>query len=153
MNKENNENNRVIIRNKKAFHDYYVEETVECGIVLKGNEVKSIRNGSISIKESWVSAERGGLVLKRCNITPYKKSNAFDVDSTRDRALLLHKHEIKTLSEKAQQQGYTIVPIDVRIVNGKLKIVIGLCKGKHRYDKRRCEKEKEVKKEMKRAVI
>ena len=148
-----NENNRVVVRNKKAFHDYYVEETIECGIVLKGNEVKSIRNGSISIKESWVSAERGGLVLKRCNITPYSTANTFDVESTRDKQLLLHKHEIKKLCDAVQQQGYTIVPIEVRLSSGRVKIDIGLCKGKHKYDKRKCEKEKEVKREIKRAVI
>lgn len=143
----------VSIENKKVFHDYYVEETLECGIELWGNEVKSLRSGKASIKESWISIEKGELVIKKMQITPWETSNKFDVDALRDKKLLAHKKEILNFKRKTEQQGYTIVPVKVYFdKNGRVKVLVGLAKGKHNYDKRRCEKEKQVKTDIARAM-
>lgn len=136
------------IENKKAYHDYFVEENLECGIVLKGNEVKSIRDGKASIKESWVSIENGQLVLKKMHITAWGTANKFDVDEDRERVLLAHKKEIRDFERRVKQDGYTLVPLKVYFERGKAKVLVGLCKGKHAYDKRQVEKEKQIKRDM-----
>ena len=140
------------IENKKAYHDYFVEETLECGIELRGNEVKSIREGKASIKESWISIENGEMLIKKMNITAWGTANKFDVDEKRERKLLLHKSEIREFSQKVQRDGYTIIPLKVYFSKGKCKVQIGLCKGKHNYDKRQCEKEKQTKRDISRAM-
>lgn len=140
------------IENKKAYHDYFVEETLECGIELRGNEVKSIREGKASIKESWISIENGEMFIKKMNITAWGTANKFDVDEKRERKLLLHKSEIREFSQKVQRDGYTIIPLKVCFSKGKCKVQIGLCKGKHNYDKRQCEKEKQTKRDISRAM-
>lgn len=136
------------IENKKAYHDYFVEETLECGIALRGNEVKSIREGKASIKESWVSIENGQLVLKKMHITAWGTANKFDVDEDRERVLLAHKKEIRDFERRVKQDGYTLVPLKVYFERGKAKVLVGLCKGKHAYDKRQVEKEKQIKRDM-----
>ena len=136
------------IENRKAYHDYFVEENLECGIVLKGNEVKSIRDGKASIKESWVSIENGQLVLKKMHITAWGTANKFDVDEDRERVLLAHKKEIRDFERRVKQDGYTLVPLKVYFERGKAKVLVGLCKGKHAYDKRQVEKEKQIKRDM-----
>ena len=141
------------IENRKAYHDYFVEETLECGISLRGNEVKSIRAGKASIKEAWIAIEKGQLLLKKMHITKWDTSNLFDVDENRERALLAHKSEIRHLERKAQVQGYTLIPLKVYFSDtNKVKVLVGLCKGKHDYDKRQVEKEKQAKREMAKAL-
>ena len=140
------------IENKKAYHDYFVEETLECGIELKGIEVKSIREGKASIKESWVAIEKGEMLIKKMHITRWDTANAFDVDENRVKRLLAHKNEIRDFDRKAQVLGYTLVPLKVYINKGKVKVLLGLCKGKHNYDKRQVEKNKQAKRDMDRAL-
>ena len=139
--------------NRKANHDYFVEETLESGISLRGNEVKSIRAGKASIKEAWIAIEKGQLLLKKMHITKWDTSNLFDVDENRERSLLAHKSEIRNLERKAQVQGYTLIPLKVYFSDtNKVKVLVGLCKGKHDYDKRQVEKEKQAKREMTKAL-
>lgn len=133
------------IENKKAYYDYYVEESLECGIELRGNEVKSIREGRASIKESWIAIEDGQLLLKKMHINAWGTANKFDVDEDRTRVLLAHKNEIRSFNKQVQQQGYTLIPLKVYFKGGRAKVLVGLCKGKHTYDKRRVEREKQVK--------
>lgn len=143
----------INIENKKAYFDYYIEDKLECGIELWGNEVKSLREGKASIKESWIAIEKGEMYIKKMHISPWRTANKFDIDENRDRKLLAHKSEIKEFSRKIEQQGYTLVPIKVYMdKTAKVKVLVGLAKGKHRYDKRRCEKEAQVKKDIARAM-
>lgn len=143
----------ITIENKKAYYDYYIEESLECGIELRGNEVKSIRDGKASIKEAWVAVENNELLIKKMHITAWDKSNKFDVDENRERKLLAHKTEIKQFNTAVQRGGYTLIPLKVYInKEGRVKVMIGLCKGKHIYDKRKVEKEKQVKRDIQRIV-
>ena len=130
------EHTKLIANNKKAFHDYFIEEQYECGIVLVGTEVKSLRMGKCSIKESWVRIENGELWIMGMNISPYEKGNIFNVDPLRVRKLLVHKSEIVKLDNKVSRDGYTLVPLDVYFSKGRAKVKIGLAKGKKLYDKR-----------------
>ena len=130
------EHTKLIANNKKAFHDYFIEEQYECGIVLVGTEVKSLRMGKCSIKESWVRIENGELWIMGMNISPYDKGNIFNVDPLRVRKLLVHKSEITKLDNKVSRDGYTLVPLDVYFSKGRVKVKIGLAKGKKLYDKR-----------------
>lgn len=139
-----------MIENRKARYDYFIEKTLECGIALSGNEVKSIRDGKASIKESWVAIENNELMIKQMNITAWTTANKFDIDEIRDRRLLAHKKEIKDLARKTSLQGYALVPLKVYFVNGKAKVEIGLCKGKHNYDKRQVEKDRQIKRDIER---
>lgn len=140
-----------MINNKKAYHDYFVEDTLECGLVLRGNEIKSIRNDRASIKESWVVVEKGTLIIRNMNISAWGTANRFDVDEVRDKVLLAHKLEIRRLQQSVAQQGYTLIPLKVYInEQQKCKILIGVCKGKHLYDKRQSEKDKRAKRDMER---
>lgn len=137
--------------NKKAAHDYFIEETLECGVELWGNEVKSIKDGNVSIKEAWVSIDNGQMYLKNCHISKWRKANAFDVDEKRDKKLLAHKKEINDLYKKVQVQGYTLVPLKVYVKKGLCKVEVALCRGKHNYDKRESLKKKDMQREMERA--
>ena len=128
--------NKLIANNKKAYYDYFIEDKYEAGLVLHGTEVKSLRMGKCSIKESYVQIINGEVYIINMNITPYEKGNIFNRDPLRPKKLLLHKQEINKLAAKTAQQGYTIVPLQVYISNGKMKIEIGVGKGKKNYDKR-----------------
>ena len=130
------EHTKLIANNKKAFHDYFIEEQYECGIVLVGTEVKSLRMGKCSIKESWVRIENGELWIMGMNISPYEKGNIFNVDPLRVRKLLMHRSEIVKLDNIVSRDGYTLVPLDVYFSKGRAKVRIGLAKGKKLYDKR-----------------
>ncbi len=130
------EHTKLIANNKKAFHDYFIEEQYECGIVLVGTEVKSLRMGKCSIKEAWVRIEKGELWIMGMNISPYDKGNIFNVDPMRVRKLLVHRSEIVKLDSKVARDGYTLVPLDVYFSKGRAKVRIGLAKGKKNYDKR-----------------
>lgn len=127
---------KLIANNKKARHDYFIEETFEAGIALHGTEVKSLRMGKCSIKEAFVRIERGEVFIYNMHISPYEKGNIFNKDPLRVRKLLLHKYEINKLSGQIAQKGYTIVPLNVYFSNSLVKIEIGLAKGKKLYDKR-----------------
>ncbi|MCR4791517.1 MAG: SsrA-binding protein SmpB [Lachnospiraceae bacterium] len=130
------EHTKLIANNKKAFHDYFIEEQYECGIVLVGTEVKSLRLGKCSIKESWVRIENGELWIMGMNISPYEKGNIFNVDPMRVRKLLVHRSEILKLDSAVSRDGYTLVPLEVYFSKGRAKVRIGLAKGKKLYDKR-----------------
>lgn len=142
--------NNVEITNKKAYHDYFVDETLECGISLRGNEVKSIRDGKCNIKEAWVRVQNGNLVIRGMHISKWGTANDFDIDETRERQLLAHKSEIRKLDAKVAQTGVTLVPLKVYFSNGKCKVLVGVCRGKHTYDKRESLKERDVKREIRR---
>ena len=131
------ESSRLIANNKKAYHDYFIDETYECGIELVGTEVKSLRGGKCSIKEAWVRIDDHSEVwIYGMNISPYEKGNIFNKDPLRVRKLLLHKTEIRKLDQASQTQGYTLVPLEVYFKHGRVKVQIGLAKGKKLYDKR-----------------
>lgn len=127
---------KVVSNNKKAFHDYFIDEKFETGIELFGTEVKSIRAGTVSLKEAWCQVKDGELFVKQMNISPYDKGNIFNKDPLRPKRLLLHKREIAYLGSKVQREGYAIVPISIYLKNSRVKMEIALCKGKKLYDKR-----------------
>lgn len=127
---------KLIANNKKAYHDYFIEDTYEAGISLAGTEVKSLRLGQCSIKESFIRIEDGQVYIYRMHINPYEKGNIFNKDPLRTRKLLMHKYEINKLIGKAQEKGYTLVPLKVYFKNSLVKVEVGLAKGKKLYDKR-----------------
>lgn len=142
----------VNINNKKAYHEYQILETLECGIALRGNEVKSIMAGKASIKEAWCSIQNNQLVIRGMHITPWHTANTFDVDETRERVLLAHKFEIRKLLAAKQQDGITLVPLHVTYKNGHIKVIVGICKGKKLYDKRQDLKEKQTRRDIDRQL-
>ncbi len=152
-----NEAGKLIANNKKAFHDYFIDEMFECGIALHGTEVKSLRLGKCSIKESFVRIEKGEVWIYGMHISPYEMGNIFNKDPMRVRKLLMHRAEIRKLEQQVKEKGYTLVPLDVYFKNGRAKVKIGLARGKKLYDKRetiakkdqRREAEKEFKVKMK----
>ena len=127
---------KLIANNKKAFHDYFIEDTYEAGIALAGTEVKSLRMGKCSVKESFVRVEKGEIYIYGMNISPYEKGNIFNRDPLRPKKLLMHKDEIRKLTGKISEKGFTIVPLQVYFKDGRAKIEIGLARGKKLYDKR-----------------
>ncbi|MDO5476756.1 MAG: SsrA-binding protein SmpB [Eubacteriales bacterium] len=127
---------KLVANNKKAFHDYFIEEKYECGIELFGTEVKSIRMGKCSIKEAYVVVKEGEAWIEGMNISPYEKGNIFNREPLRRRRLLLHKSEILRLQGRVQTKGYTIMPLQVYLKKGLVKVEIGLARGKKLYDKR-----------------
>ena len=127
---------RMIANNKKAYHDYFLEETFEAGISLKGTEVKSLRMGRCSIKEAFVRIENGEVMLYQMHIPPYEKGNIFNRDPVRPRKLLMHKAEIRKLLGKIKEKGYTLVPVEVYFSGSLVKVKIALARGKKLYDKR-----------------
>lgn len=133
---KDNKSSKLIANNKKAYFDYFIEDKYEAGLVLCGTEVKSMRLGKCSIKEAYVQIINGEVFIIGMNITPYEKGNIFNKDPLRPKKLLLHKNEINKLAAGIAQQGYAIVPLQVYLKNGKMKIEIGLAKGKKNYDKR-----------------
>ncbi len=146
---ENNnkkESIKQIANNKKAFHDYFILEKFECGIELFGTEVKSIRAGSCSVKESFCKVDKDEVFVENMHINPYERGNIFNKDPYRTRKLLLHKKEIRKLKEELKNQGITLIPLSVYFKGSKVKVEIGLCKGKKLYDKRETSKKKEMKK-------
>jgi SsrA-binding protein len=141
---------KLVANNKKAYHDYFIEKKYECGIALAGTEVKSIRQGKVSVKEAYVEIDQGEAWIEGMNISPYDHGNLFNRDPVRKRKLLLHKTEIRVLAQAVQQDGYTIVPLSVYFKRGKVKIEIGLAKGKHSYDKRQDIRKRDITREMER---
>ena len=138
--------------NKKAYHDYFIEETYEAGMALMGTEIKSIRAGKVSLKEAYVSFTNGEALVKDMHIAQYKEATYNNHDETRERKLLLHKREINKLSGKVKVQGYTCVPLRLYFSNGKVKMEIGLAKGKTLYDKRETDKKRTMERQAKQAL-
>ena len=130
------ESQKLIANNKKAYHDFFIDETYECGIALHGTEVKSMRMGKCSIKEAFVRIEDGEVFVYGMHVSPYEKGNIFNKDPLRVKKLLLHKYEINKLLGKNKEKGYTLVPLQVYFKDGKVKVEIGLARGKKLYDKR-----------------
>lgn len=138
----------IVVKNRKAAHDYFIEDRFEAGLVLQGTEIKSIRQGKVQLKDSFISIIDNEAWIKGMHIAPYDAGNRFNHDETRERKLLLHRHEISKLIRAVQREGYTIVPLALTLVKGRAKLEIALAKGKHLYDKRQSEKEKTIKREI-----
>ena len=141
---------KLVANNKKAYHDYFIEEKYEAGIALHGTEVKSLRLGKCSVKEAFIRIENGEAWIYGMNISPYEKGNIFNKDPLRVRKLLLHKAEINKLAGKMAEKGFTLVPLQVYFTNGKVKVEIGLARGKKLYDKRHDIARKDARRETER---
>ncbi len=143
---------KTIAQNKKAYHDYFVEESLETGIALSGTEVKSLRRGRVNLKDAWCSVVKGELFINGMHISPYEQGNIFNKDPMRVRRLLAHKREIMRLYGYVKQDGYSLIPLSVYFKNSLIKVQVGLCKGKKLYDKRQDLAEKAAKRDIERAI-
>ena len=143
---------KLIAQNKKAFHDFFIEETYECGIELVGTEVKSLREGRVNLKDSYASISNGEVYIKNMHISPYEKGNIFNKDPLRERKLLLHKYEILKLVGKIKEKGYSLIPTKVYLKNSLVKVELALAKGKKLYDKREDIAKKDAKRDMERKL-
>lgn len=143
---------KLINNNKKAYHEYFIEDTYEAGICLEGSEVKSVRDGGISLVDSFVFIKDNEVFLKNCYIKQYEKSSSFCPDSRRSRKLLLNRQEISKIEKKVKEKGYSVIPTKVYLKDNLVKIEIAIAKGKHLYDKRDVEREKSVNKEILRVL-
>mgnify|MGYP002771099595 FL=1 len=145
-----NKNN--LAENRKARHDYFVEETIEAGIALVGTEVKSIRAGKCNLKDCYADVRNGEVFIYNMHISPYEQGNIFNVDTLRERKLLLHKEQISRFNGLIAREGYTLIPLSLYLKEGKVKVALGLCRGKKNYDKRDSMLEKAHKRDMERAL-
>ena len=143
---------KVVATNREVRHEYFVEEEYEAGIELVGTEVKSIRAGTLNLKDAWCGIKDGELLVNQMHISPYDHGNRFNVDSRRPRRLLMHRREIMRLYGKVKQDGYSLIPLSVYFKGGLVKLSIGLCKGKKLYDKRQAAAEKDAKRQIDRAM-
>ena len=146
------ENTKTISENRQARHEYYILESIEAGIELTGTEVKSIRQGGVNLKDSWIAIEDGEAFVKQMHISPYEKGNIFNKDPLRERKLLMHKREIHRLFGQVKQGGLTLVPISMYFKGSRVKIQVGLCKGKKLHDKRDSIAERDAKRTIDRAM-
>ena len=143
---------KIICKNRKAWHDYSIDEKYEAGIVLKGSEIKSCRLGKVNLKDSYAKIKDGGLFLINTHISPYDYANQFNHDPLRERKLLLHKGEIKRLIGKINERGMTLIPLSMYLKNGKAKVELGLARGKKLYDKRESIKKKTENRDLERSL-
>ena len=143
-------NDKMVANNKKAYHDYFILDKIETGIALHGTEVKSLRMGKCSIKESFIRIENGEVFIYGMHISPYEKGNIFNKDPLRTRKLLMHKAEINKLMGRSQEKGFTLIPLEVYFKGPKVKVKVGLCRGKKLYDKREDMAKKEQRRELER---
>ena len=144
---------KIVCSNSQALHNYFVEDTYECGIVLKGSEVKSIRAGNCNLKDTFALISKSNeIILKNMYVKPYEKATAFVPDARVDRKLLAHKQEIKKMQQKVSVKGYTLVPLKIYFKNSLVKVELGLCKGKHTFDKKDVLKLKDINREVERAI-
>lgn len=143
---------KVVAQNKKARHEYFIEQTLETGIVLSGTEVKSIRQGKVNFKDSYATVENGEVILSGLHISPYEQGNIFNKEPMRDRKLLLHKYEIRKLIGYIQQKGLTLVPLQLYFKHGRVKLELGVAKGKKLHDKRDDMAERDAKREIDRKL-
>ena len=148
---DNKSSVKIIAQNKKAYHDYFVDEKYEAGVELFGTEVKSIRAGKVNLKESYCDIKDGEVFVVGMHISPYEQGNVFNKDPLRPKKLLLHKREILKLFGLVSQKGYTLVPLQIYLKNSRVKIEIGLCRGKKLYDKREDMARNDAKRDMERA--
>ena len=146
------ENLKTIAQNKKAFHDYFLEESFEAGIELCGTEVKSIRQGRVNLKDSWCSIVDGEMLVNGMHISPYEQGNIFNKDPMRVRRLLMHKREIMRLFGLVKQDGYSLIPVSLYFNGSRVKVQVGLCKGKKLYDKRSDLAARAAKRDIQRAM-
>ncbi|MBE7038119.1 MAG: SsrA-binding protein SmpB [Ruminococcaceae bacterium] len=143
---------KLISQNKKAWHDYFIIETIECGISLAGTEVKSLREGKVNLKEAYAQIQNGEVFVKQMHISPFEKGNIFNKDPLRERKLLLHKSEIRRLIGQTKEKGFSLVPTKLYFKNSKVKIEIALVKGKKDYDKREAIAKKDADRSMDRKI-
>ena len=143
---------RAVAQNRKAYHDYFVEEKYECGIALFGTEVKSIRQGKVNLKESWAQIRKGEVWVEGMHISPYEQGNIFNRDPMRAKKLLLHRNEIRKLDSLVMRQGFTLIPLEMYLKDGKVKLQLGLCKGKQLHDKRDSMARRDTEREIQRAL-
>ena len=143
---------KIMATNREARHEYFVEEEFEAGIELSGTEVKSIRQGTLNLKDAWCGIKDGQLLINQMHISPYDHGNIFNRDSKRVRRLLMHKREIMRLFGKVKQDGYSLIPLTVYLKGSLVKVKVGLCKGKKLYDKRQSAAEKDAKRQIERAM-
>lgn len=143
---------KIIAQNRKAHHDYFVEDSLECGIALFGTEVKSIRLGKVNLKESWAQVRKGEIWVEGMHISPYEQGNIYNRDPLRGKKLLLHKGEIRKLDAQVMRQGYTLVPLELYLKDGRVKMRLGVCKGKQLHDKRDSMARKDSGREIQRAL-
>lgn len=142
---------KPIAQNRRARHDYFIIEAIEAGIELKGTEVKSLRNGRVNLKESYAHIKNDEVFVESMHISPYEQGNIFNTDPLRPKRLLLHKAEIRKLQQGVQKKGYTLIPLELYLKNGIIKLEIALCVGKHLHDKRDSLQKKEAKRDIERA--
>ena len=143
---------KIIAKNRSAFHNYFIEERYEAGIELCGTEVKSIRAGKVNLKDSFCQVKNGELFVYAMHISPYEKGNVFNREPRRDRRLLMHKREIRKLHDLQKQDGYALIPLSLYFKDSRVKVELGLCKGKKNYDKRDAIAKRDAKREMDRAM-
>ena len=143
---------KPIAQTKKARHDYFIEESIECGIELKGTEVKSMRQGKVNLKESFAMVKNGEVFVQGMHISPYEQGNIFNTDPMRPKKLLLHKSEIRKLGSEVDRQGYTLIPLEIYLKEGRVKLQLGLCKGKQAHDKRDAMAKRDSDREIRRAL-
>ncbi len=149
---QKNESQKIAASNRKAFHDYFVEERFEAGIELFGTEVKSIRAGTVNLKDSYLSISDGELFAKGIHISPYEKGNIFNRDPLRERKLLMHKKEILKLRALTERDGYTLIPLSLYFKRGRVKVEVGVCRGKKLYDKRESALKRDLERENRRGI-
>lgn len=142
---------KPVAQNKKAYHEYFVEETYECGLSLYGTEVKSMRQGRVNLKESFCMVRGGEVFAEGMHISPYEMGNVYNRDPLRPKKLLMHKSEIRKLAGLVSRQGYALIPLKVYLKDGRMKLELGLCKGKQLHDKRDADAERSAKRDMERA--
>ena len=152
MAKAKNDGVKVVAQNRKARHDYFIEQTYEAGIALVGTEVKSIRQGKVNLRDSYIAIKNGEAILQGMHVTPYEQGNRFNHDPMRNRVLLLHKREINRLEVAASREGMTFIPLDLYLKKGLVKVTVAIAKGKKLYDKRDSEAQRDAKRQMDRAL-
>ena len=143
---------KVMARNREARHEYFIEEDYEAGIELVGTEVKSIRKGTLNLKDAWCGIKDGEMLVNQMHISPYEQGNRFNVEPRRPRRLLMHKREIMRLYGKVKQDGYSLIPLEVYFKGSRVKVKVGLCKGKKLHDKRQAAAERDAKRQIERAM-
>lgn len=143
---------KLVAKNRRARHDYHVVDSVEAGVVLKGTEVKSVRLGKVQLADSYARVENEEMFLHGVHISPYEQGNRFNVDSRRVRKLLLHKSEIRRLHRQIREKGVTLIPLSVYLRRGRVKVEIGLCRGKRQHDKRDTIKQRDAERDMEREL-
>lgn len=144
------EGKKTIAENRKARFDYFIEDTYECGVELEGTEVKSVKNGNISFPDSFAEIINGEVWIKNCHISEYSYSSIFNHNPDRAKKLLLHKEEIKKLTRKVDEKGYTLIPVEFYLKNGRVKVALGVCKGKKQFDKRAAIKDRDIQRDVQR---